>query len=107
MALYVDGQSVPTEPIQCEYKKGDFVTAYLTMRSALRKFRSPEDEDISLTDYANGYTFYVFDIDQRREREYGGLLKKGHTSRTETITALVYAQFPSMLQIDEARNVIL
>jgi hypothetical protein len=42
------------------------------------------------------------------------LLKKGHTrlcirfekAVTETLKIIVYSQFPAMLQIDEARNVL-
>ena len=114
VGLYVDGQSVPGEPMVCDYKNGHYVNAYLSMYTAVGKYGLNEGNYVSREDYPNGYCVYVFDVSGRRGREYLDLIKKGHTrlnirfkeAPKETITVIVYSSFPSIFQIDEARNVI-
>ena len=114
MGLYADGQSVPGDPIQCDYKNQHYVSAYLSMFSGIGKLHMNEGNYISREDYANGYAIYVFNITPRHSRNYSDLIKRGHTrlcirfseSPKETITAIVYSSFPNIFQIDESRNII-
>lgn len=115
MALYADGQSVPGEPFQCNYKKGHYVSSYLSLFTAGGKQLPNQGNFISRDEYANGNCMYVFNLEGKTNKEHMQLLKRGHTrlsirfdkTPTETLTVLVYSHFPAVLQIDEARNIIL
>lgn len=114
MGLYTDGQSVPGEPITCDYKNGHYVNAYLSMFTGVGKYGLNEGNYISQSDYPNGYCIYVFDVSGRRGKEYLDLIKRGHTRLSirfdqppqETVNVVVYSSFPAIFQIDESRNVI-
>lgn len=114
MGLYADGQSVPGEPIVCDYKNNHYVNAYLSLFTGVGKYGLNEGNYISRDEYPNGYCIYVFDVSGRRGREYLDLIKRGHTrlaikfseAPKETLIALVYSSFPAIFQIDESRTVI-
>jgi len=42
MGLYTDGQSVPGEPLQCDYKNGNYVSSYLSLFAGIGKFHVNE-----------------------------------------------------------------
>lgn len=114
MGFFTDGQSVPGEPITCDYKSGNYVNAYLSTFTGVGKYGLNEGNYISREDYPNGYCIYVFDVSGRHGREYLDLIKRGHTRLSirfdqppqETVTVLVYSSFPAIFQIDESRSVI-
>ena len=72
--------------------------------------------DISRTEYPNGYTLYIiqlcpgepdgmtFDLVQNGSVR---LEMKFKTAVVETLTALVYAEYDNLLEIDRDRSVIL
>lgn len=109
IGLYVDSQSVPGEPIQCNYEKDLYTAAFLSL------FEGAEGNFISRTDYPEGYCMYMFNISEKYGKEYMEFIQRGHTrlnlrfdkTPTETLTVIVYSQFPSVLKIDETRNVML
>lgn len=111
VALYVDGQSVPGEPIQCNFKESKYLGAYRTL------FAAPGAEEkvlISREDYPHGYCIYVFDVDTPQSTDYQAPGRNGQTRLTlkfskalpETVSIIAYAQFPGLVKIDQARNII-
>ena len=69
---------------------------------------------IDRADYPKGYAIYVFNINQTSD-DIKATAKKGHTRLSvrfgekldESVNLIAYAQFPRVLKIDQARNVIL
>ena len=114
VGLFVDGQSVPGDALQCSYKDKHYVSAYHRLFSGADKINTSEGNYITRDDFPKGYCLYVFDLTAKTSKEYQDLVKKGHTrltlrfdeSPSETITALVYSSFPAIFQIDESRSVI-
>ena len=102
----VDGQSVPSRPLQPDYENNTYLEAYQTL--------FPDGDDVSLnisrTEYPDGYCVYVINTQEDPDTS---TLKKGHTrlemkfahALPESVTLVLYATFPSLLQIDQARNV--
>lgn len=114
IGFYVDGQPVPNQPFICNYKRKQYVDAYLSLFAAIGKMNEHEGNNISRDDFSGGYAIYVFDVSGRRGKDYLDLVKKGQTrlcirfdeAPKEAVTALVYGSFPSTFQIDESRSVI-
>lgn len=112
--LYANGQSVPGEPFMCDFKNNSYTSAYLSLFTAVGKYHSNEGNYISRSDYPKGYSLFLFDIDGKHGKEFMNLTNRGHTrlslrfekAAKETITVIVYSHFPSILQIDETRNII-
>jgi hypothetical protein len=114
IGLFADGQSVPGDPIQCDYKNDQYVSAYLSMFTGTFKHQMNEGNYISRDEFKSGYCLYVFDVSGRQGKDFMDMIKKGHTrleirfeqAPQETLTAIVYSCFPNIFQIDESRNII-
>ena len=106
VGLYVDGQSYPAQPLQPNYDADQFVDCYRT----LTLFR--KDINISRDDYKNGYCLYVLDVDpyytfNTKRRGHCRLELKFNTPLPESVTLIMYATFPEILHINQARSVYL
>lgn len=110
----MDGKSVPTNPIEPNYSKGTYISAYLSLFSGKRTNTTAHQFSLSREDYARGYCLYMFDVNSTYDSENNlPLLRKGHTrlqfkfdtALQEAVTCICYAYFPSVLKINVARNV--
>ena len=72
--------------------------------------------DIDRDDYPLGYFLTVFDLDRTANhnslwsRKQSGNLRievRFGTALKETVSMLIYAEFPDIIEIDESRNIIL
>ena len=104
LGLYIDGQSFPSQPLQPNYASDQFVDCYRT----LTQFR--KDVNVTIEEYKNGYCLYVLDIDpfytfNTKRRGHCRLELKFATALPESVTLLMYASFPEVLNIDKARAV--
>ena len=61
--------------------------------------------DVNRSDFAKGYTFFVFDLTNQPKTGNMNLEIKFSKPLTEVCTVILYGQFPSLLHIDEARNI--
>ena len=119
LSVSIDGQSVPGKPITPKFgkEKGqNYITAYQSLFAGLRKEDLDEGIYTNRLDYGQGYTIYVFDLGAHMdELNFQPALKRGNLKLEarfekpldETINILVYANFPSLLRIDQTRNVLL
>jgi hypothetical protein len=84
------------------------------------QYNTLESIPLDITQYANGYSLFRFPINrikdpENRNTDYLSLTESGSTmlrlkfrkALPESVTAIIYAKFPEVLRIDEARNVIL
>ena len=102
--FYVDGKSVPSSPIETNFESGDVVQGY----GSLLNLR--QDLGITLAEYQKGYTLLAYNLKS-------GLIthgpQKGSTRLElkfarplpEAVTVIVYAKFPTVVEIDQARAV--
>lgn len=114
LSIYVDGQSVPSKAIQPNFAANNYIEAYQSLFSGLRK----DSLDLGLyctrEDFAKGYTLFAFDLKSEildhthyASARHGNVSLEARFSKAlpETINVLVYASFPSQLQVDESRAV--
>ena len=117
VALHVNGEQIPHTPLKPDYNQGrkDCVRSYHTLFSGMDKMYMNEGNDITLSDYPDGYALYAFDLTP--DLACGGhfsLVKHGnlrldmHFAQPldETINIIIYAEFNNILEIDQARNII-
>ena len=111
-AFYVDGHSVPSQPLTPDYKSGAYADAYL---SVFGYGNDNTNTAITFKEYKEGYCLYKFRLAEPVKDSYMPLPKRGHTrlymkfaeALPESVTIIIYACFPRLLQIDESRNVTL
>lgn len=111
VGFYVNGQSVPSHPLQPNYGADNFIEAYQQLIG--RRGNRNTAVTIDRNDYKDGYCLYVIEpFGSYTEDEYR-LPEKGHTrlelrfgtALPETCTVIVYAKFPALMKVDESRNV--
>ena len=115
IGLYVNNESRPFKPMKLKFSTEggqNYIGAYQTLFSGCGWER--ENNIISRSDYPQGYTLFVFDLDQHTDAinsfpaiRKGNLRIEGHFASplSETVNIIIYAKFPSILEIDSARNV--
>ena len=115
LCFEVDGNPIPHAALQPNYDNGNYVSSFLSLFTGNDKYGKDEGIMISRQDFPLGYTMYLLDIDGKRSTDYVNLVKHGHTrlsirfaqSLPEPVTVIVYAKFPTTLQIDKSRRVII
>ena len=106
LGLYIDGQSYASQPLQPKYEADQFVDCYRT----LTHFQ--KDINVSRADYKKGYCLYVLDVDPHysfstKRRGHCGLELTFAKPLQESVTLIMYATFPEILHINQARAVYL
>ncbi|XP_045208784.2 uncharacterized protein F54H12.2-like [Mercenaria mercenaria] len=104
VALYVDGQSIPSKPLQPNYDQKNYVSCYRTLGTF------GEDLDIDLNDYTKGYCLYVIDVNPYvtfdvKRRGHCRLDLKFAKAVPESLNLIIYASFPEVMYIDKTRSV--
>ena len=115
ICLYVDGVSTPTNPMKLDIENGIYLEAITSIYRTVGKLFENTDIPIDRKTWAAGLAFFAFDLDPTAPADlrFIGTPKFGHTRLNFTfknklqrsITAIMYAVFPSRVEIDEARNV--
>ena len=111
LEINVDGQPVPSRPFRPNFDENDYVSSYLSLLDS--DLDSKSGLIIKPTDYPDGYALYLFDIQSFLT---GSVMSKSPRGRVrlsvrfskalaETINIIVYAKFPEIMTIDQARNV--
>jgi hypothetical protein len=117
-ALYVDGEQIPSKPLQPVYKKGEerYVLAYHTLFSGTGIQFSDAGNTIDRDDYPNGYCLMAFDLTpdmSAGETGHWNLVRNGNLRieigfaepLTETVNCIVYAESDNVIEVDRQRNV--
>jgi hypothetical protein len=115
IAIYLDGQQSAIKPLVMDYANNLYINAYMGMYSGTRKENSDEGNGIDRSEFANGYTLYVFDLTpDLSENDSFNLIRNGGvrlamkfaTALPSTITIVASAEFENIIEIDRNRNVI-
>ena len=115
LALYVDGIQVPGKPLQPDFRHKNYARSYASLFSGTGLMCKDQGNDISYDAYHNGYTLFAFDLTpDLSDGNHFNLIKHGNlrleihfnAALTATATAIVYAEFENVIEIDKARNVL-
>ena len=117
IAVHVDGEQIPTKPLRPTFQGPslNYIRAYHTLFSGTNKMFEDQGNEISRTDYGQGYTLYAFDLTPDLTCAGHFNLQKQGNLRLEvnfrqplaqTINVIIYAEFENIIEIDRSRNVI-
>ena len=114
IGFFVNGESTPRPSFKLDVGNG----IYLQSLNSLYKItgKTMENSDIGITrdTYRQGYTLIGFDVDPTSpDFCYVGKPREGHTKLEirfknglpAPVTVILYATFPEIMTIDQARNV--
>ena len=104
VGFYVDGQSYPSQTLRPNYEANQYIDSYRTLTT----FR--KDVNIDRYDYTEGYCLNVLGVDPYYSFN---LKRKGHCRLEmkfakplqESVTLILYATLPELLNIDASRSV--
>ena len=104
VGFYVDGQSYPSQPLRPNYEANQYIDSYRTL-TIFRK-----DVNIDRYDYTEGYCLYVLEMDpyysfNTKRKGHCRLEMKFARPLPESVTLILYATFPEILNIDTSRSV--
>ena len=115
LSLYLDGQQNALKPLVMDYSNNLYINAYMGMYTGSGQSNEDEGNGVTRSDFANGYTLYVFDLTPDLS-ECGTfnltrsgcvrLAMKFASALPNTITVLAFSEFDNLLEIDKFRNVI-
>lgn len=109
VGVYVDGQPVPHQPMQLDFENGNYIRAYQNL------FLNSEGLHLSRTEFAEGYTLFLFDLSPDLcEGEHFNLIRhsnlrielKFNKSLEKTVSLIVFAEFELLIEINKSRNVL-
>ena len=117
IAVYVDGQQhgQGIKPLKVDYDSNLYIRAYNTLFSGTGKLFADEGNDITRTDYAQGYALYAFDLSPDLLDDEKFDLAKSGSVRLEVkfadalpvaVTLIAYAEHENLLEIDRNRNIV-
>lgn len=115
IGIYLDGQLHGLKPLKLDFAEGRYVLAYMSMFGGTNKINRDEGNDISRSDYADGYTLFAYDLSpDLGENDHVNLTRQG-TVRLDlkfgnalrhTVTVIAYAEFENIIEIDRNRNIV-
>ena len=62
LALYADGQQIPTKPLQPNFQRNKAVRSYLSLFSGTGMLYQGEGNSIDRDEYLQGFTLFAFDL---------------------------------------------
>jgi hypothetical protein len=115
IGIYLDGQLHGLKPLKLDFAAGRFIAAYAGLFGGTNKINRDEGNDISRSDYANGYALYAYDLTpDLAEDDHVNLTRQGTvrldlkfgTALAQTVTVIAYAEFENLIEIDRNRNIV-
>ncbi|XP_041350940.1 uncharacterized protein F54H12.2-like [Gigantopelta aegis] len=109
VCLYLDGVSVPGRPVEA-----DDVSAYVNLFEGVNRWSLDCGNYIERIEFSLGNGLFVFNLEPVLvDSDYLSLLKNGNlrlevqfkSALTKTVSYIVYGEFPSLIEIDQTRNV--
>ena len=114
LALYRAGESIPFRPFKPDFTNKLVMREYITLYQTLGIFNTPEDNDLTLQEFIDGFTVFGFNLtpdlsignhaqvsrdgDVRIEVQFAQAL-------TKTINTIVMGIFDGRIEITKQRNV--
>ena len=117
LALYKDGEQIPSRPFQSDFTNKQFIRSYLSLFVETSQYYPDEGiNNLTRTEYVGGNTLFAFDLtsDLGSRGNNFELIKNGYlrleihfaAALPRTVNVKVYGEFDNLLEIDKSRNVI-
>lgn len=105
VGFYVDGQSLPSKPLQPNYETENFLDAYQTL------VLGRERVSVERGEYPVGNALYVVNINpyidfNKKRKGHCRLELKFALPLPESVTLILYGKFSQVLHIDQSRSII-
>lgn len=117
LALYIDSVQIPSKPLTPDFEKKLFTRSYHTLFSGSGVHFGDLGNNISLSEYPDGYCLAAFDLtpDLSCHDSHWNIIKSGSLrvelrfskALEKTITAIIFSEFDNIVEIDRNRNVII
>lgn len=117
LGFYVDGEPTPRAPYYFNFKDGQYILGLQSLYKVSGKWNENTDIGITRDSYRQGNTLFGIDVDPTSSYNmaYVGKAKPGrtrlvlrfHKPLERPVTLIMYAVFPEVMQIDQARIVTL
>ncbi|XP_042911668.1 uncharacterized protein F54H12.2-like [Parasteatoda tepidariorum] len=115
IAVYVDGQPVPHNPLELNFSQKQYIRAYQNLFMSTEHMRSDKGNFISREEFCDGYTLYAFDLSPDLcDGDHFNLIKHSNL-RIEmkfekpldgTVCVIVFAEFENVIEINKSRDII-
>lgn len=116
ICLYKDGAPYPRQAIKMDFKNKLYADAYHNFMSSLNASYTRNVPNITLDDFANGYTLFSYDMspDQLGSVHPGSMVNMNSNIRLEmwftepvktNIMLLIYSEFDQLIEIHRDRRV--
>lgn len=116
LAVYVDSVPVPAKPFNCLFSENQYIRAYHSLFEGTNINHSDSGNKISRAAYPQGYALVAIDLtpDLSSSAAHVSLPKTGslridvqfEEALAQSITAIVYAEFDGLIEIDQYRNIV-
>ncbi|XP_060100397.1 uncharacterized protein F54H12.2-like [Heteronotia binoei] len=113
--LYLDGEQVPTKPLQLDFEGGNCVREYMQLVHAAGKHMKDRSLLVNREEFTQGYTLFAFDLSPHQEcADHYSLIKTGNLwaevqfarALPHTVNMIVYGVFDNVIEINHRRNVL-
>ena len=114
VGLYINGVSYPHRPYKLDFDTERYLSAYLNLLDSAEINLSKDGLIIERKEFASGYALYSFVLDPTYiDQQYINLVKQGNTRLEmrfatplkESVTCIVYSEYPSLIEVDNTRNI--
>ncbi|XP_060094785.1 uncharacterized protein F54H12.2-like [Heteronotia binoei] len=108
-ALYLDGEQVPTKPLQLDLEGGNCVREHLQLVQATGKHMKDRSLLVNCEEFAQGYTLFAFDLSSDQEcADHYSLIKTGNLraevrfarALPHTVNMIVYGVSDNVIEIN-------
>jgi len=116
IGVYLDGQQAQSiRVLRPDYTNRQYVDAYMSLFTGTNKINRDEGNYISREDYSRGYSLYAYDLSpDLGENDHFNLVRQGNVrlvlkfanALQRAVSAVVYAEFDSLIEVDRDRNII-
>ena len=112
VCVYVDGQPIPSKPLELDYENKSYIRAYHTLFPGVNQDRGLF---LNREEFALGHTLYAFDLTpdmcdgpHLNLQQQGNLRVELKFSKEleETLSVLIYAEFENIIEISKSRHVL-
>lgn len=114
--MYLDSISIPSKPFTCDFPNNQYIRAYHSLFEGSNINHADIGNGISRDSYPNGYALLAVDFtpDLCSSATHVSLPKTGSLRidvqfaepLTKSVTAIVFAEFDGLIEIDQYRNVV-
>jgi len=116
LCLYVDSQQIPAQPLTPDFTNNLHIDAYNTLFSGTGIHWKDEGNDITYTEYPQGFALFAFDLSQdlSASENHWNLQRQGvvrlelkfAAPLASAINCIVLSEFNNLIEIDKNRNVV-